>query len=274
MRGPVAAARRATGGGRLTPGWLGWTALAMAWLIAVAIVRGSGTGAAATAVAQLIPTVALVVELAALLALGGAPFGPAAGDDGSGVAVALALVRALDAAAPPRLRTELVLTGAGDGSGLGLRHHLRAHRRRLRTGSTVVIGIAACGAGDPRWWIGDGPLWPVRYHARLRRLAQHAAQLTAAGPGAQRRPGARGHRGRGSAPALPARLAGLPALSIGCLDAHGLAPRSHQRGDLPATLEPGDDGADARVRADARRRARLRAGARRRRASAQLGPQR
>ncbi len=247
VRRPLAVSRRAAAGGRLTFGWLGWTALAMAWLVAVAIVRDSQAASTAIAVAQLLPTVALVVELAALLALGGAPFGPAAGDDAGGVAVAVALVRALDVAPSPRLRVELVLTGAGDGSGIGLRHHLRAHRRRLRAGPTAVLGIAACGAGEPRWWLSDGPLWPVRYHARLRRLAQRAAALTAAAPtatarrdpGGQRPVGPTGHRGRGSAPALPARLAGLPALSLGCLDERGLAPRSHEASDVPAALEPG-----------------------------------
>ena len=47
------------------------------------------------------------------------------------------------------------------------------------------------------------------------------------------------HRGRGASPALPARAAGIPSLTIGCVDGRGLAPRSHQRTDLPEALDPG-----------------------------------
>jgi Peptidase family M28 len=230
-RNTAARLRRLAAGGALTPGWLGWLALAMAWLVVVAIVRRGSADTTTLAVIQLVPSAALVLALAALLQLGGAPYGPAAGDDASGVAVAIALVRALAAAPPPHLRVELVLQGAGDGEMLGLRHHLRAHRAALRSGPVAVIGIAACGGGRPRWWSSDGALWPLRYHPRLRALAARATgELTS-----ETSPG---HRGRGTGPALPARLAGLPALTLGALDARGLAPRSHRPGDVLAQLDP------------------------------------
>src|SRR5205823_2648096 len=121
--------------------------------------------------------------------------------------VALALMRALDAAPPKRLAVELVLQGASDGSGVGLRHHLRARRRVLDPTNAVVLGIAPCGAGRPHWWVSDGPLVPLRYHRRLLALCER----TAAGePELQ----AAAWRGRGTTPAFPARLAGLPALTI------------------------------------------------------------
>jgi hypothetical protein len=229
-RNAAARLRRLAAGGALTPGWLGWLALAMAWLVAVAIVRRTSADTTILAVVQLVPSAALVVALAALLQLAGAPYGPAAGDDASGVAVAIALVRALAAAPPRHLRVELVLQGAGDGEMLGLRHHLRAHRAALRSGPVAVIGIAACGGGRPRWWTSDGPLWPLRYHPRLRALAARAAGELTSEPSP-------GHRGRGTGPALPARLAGLPALTVGALDARGLAPRSHRPGDVLARLD-------------------------------------
>jgi hypothetical protein len=229
-RNTAARLRRLAAGGALTPGWLGWLALAMAWLVVVAIVRRASADTTTLAVVQLVPSVALVLALAALLQLGGATYGPAAGDDASGVAVAIALVRALAAAPPRHLRVELVLQGSGDGEMLGLRHHLRAHRAVLRSGPVAVIGIAACGGGRPRWWSSDGPLWPLRYHPRLRALAARAAGELTSETSA-------GHRGRGTGPALPARLAGLPALTLGALDARGLAPRSHRPGDVLAQLD-------------------------------------
>jgi hypothetical protein len=230
LRGPAARLKRLTG--PLSPGWIGWLITAIAWLLAVAVVRHGGTAGIPIGVLQLIPTAALVLALALLLELSGAPFGPAAGDNGTGAGVAIALVRALDTAPPPRLDVELVLQGAGEAGMVGLRRHLRSHRGERRSANTIVLGIAAAGGGRPHWWISDGSMVPVRYLARLRGLAVQAAQ---AGHTART---AQPHRGRGTSPALPARTRGLPALTIGCLDRRGLVPRSHQSGDVPAALDP------------------------------------
>jgi Peptidase family M28 len=232
LRVPVARGKRLAGNGRLTPGWLGWLGIAMVWLLVVAALRHGGASGTPIGVIQLIPTAGLVIALALLLELGSAPFGPAAGDNGAGTALALALVRALDAAPPARLDVELVLQGAGEAGMVGLKHHLRARRRELRAGNTIVLGVAAAGAGQPRWWISDGPLVALPTLGRLRRLAARTAARDDS-------LGARPHRGRGTSPALPARVRRLPALTIGCLDERGLAPRSHQAGDRADALEPG-----------------------------------
>ena len=76
----------------------------------------------------------------------------------------------------------------------------------------------------------DGPLLALRGSAQLRTLCE---AIAAADPDLHAGP----HRGRGAAPALGARLARLPAISIGCLDARGLSPRSHQAGDVPEAVE-------------------------------------
>jgi hypothetical protein len=231
LRGPVAGLKRLAGHGALTPGWLGWLALQLVWLLAIAVLRAEGASGTAVGVLQLVPTAALVVELALLLELAGAPVGPAAGDNASGTAVALALVRALDAAPPRNATVELVLQGAGDGSMTGLRRHLRTRRRDLASPRTFILGLGPCGSGRPCWWVSDGPLVPLRYPARLRALARRAA---AAG-GLTAVP----HRGRGASPALPGRARGLPALALGCIDHRGLAPRSHQPSDVPEALDRG-----------------------------------
>ena len=225
----AAAARLRTVAGGLGPGWLGWLAIALLWLLVIAILRRQG-GGVALAAAQLVPTVALVLALAALLELAGAGYGPGAGDNGSGVAVALALARALDAAPPRHLAVEVVLTGAGDGPGLGLGLHLRRHKRALTPAGTVVLGIAACAEGAPRWWCSDGPLLALAYFARLRELCGWVATE-------QPRLAAGAHRSRGNSPAFPARLARLPAIAIGCLDERGVAARSHQTSDTADRLQ-------------------------------------
>jgi hypothetical protein len=183
-----------------------------------------------------------------------ANYGPAAGDNAAGTAVAVALTRAL-AVDPPRnvtvdpprdltvdpphnltvdlphnltvdpprnLAVELVLQGAGADEQIGLREYLKARRHELGQANAIVLGIAASGNGTPTWWLSDGRLVPLRYASSLRDLAAET--------------GAIGHRGRGATPALPARAAGLPAIAIGCLDDLGLAPRSHQQADTPDTI--------------------------------------
>jgi hypothetical protein len=214
----------------VTPGWLGWMVIAIVWLLAIAVLRLEGHKSHAIGVIQLPPTVGLVLGFALLLELATTGWSPSAGDNGTGVGVALALASALRAAPPRHLAVELVLTGAGDRDQLGLRRYLRARRRERRAANTVVLGIGPCGGGHPHWWASDGPLIPLRYARTLRRLAERIAAE-------EPHLGVRPHPGRGTAPALPARQAGLPAVTIGCLDDVGLAPRSHQATDTVSQID-------------------------------------
>jgi hypothetical protein len=219
---------RATGG--RAPGWLAWLALALWWLLAIAVARYHGAHGTTIGLLQLPPTIGLVLAFALLLELASAPAGPAAADNASGVAATIALARALGASAPSRLEVEVVLAGAGEGGGIGLRCHLRRRRRELTPENVIVLGLSACGAGSPRWWHSDGALLPLAYHRRLRELCAGIARddpELGAGP----------HRGRGGTPALPARIAGIPAIAIGCLDERGLVPRSHQPVDTPDAVD-------------------------------------
>ncbi len=236
LRRASSAARRALFG--FTVGWLGWLAVTIAALLAIAILRIEGHTSETIGAIQLLPTILLVLAVALLLELATADPGPAAGDNASGVGVAVELARALDAAPPRHVAVELVLQGAGDAEGLGLRRYLRAHRTELTPADTIVLGVAACGAGSPRWWTGDGPLIPLRYNGQLRALC---AELADAEPTLEARP----HAGRGAAPAFPARLFRRPAISVGCLDSEGLSPRSHQGNDSAANIDP--DAPDAAV---------------------------
>ncbi len=230
VRAATARVRRAFG--QRPPGWLGWIVIALAWELAVSIARLEGSNDGPVSVLQFVPTVGLVLALALLLELASSDFGPAAADNGSGAAVALGLTAALDAAPPHNVQVELVLQGAGDGGAVGLRRYLRARRRQRLATNTIVIGIGPCGSGQPRWWISDGPLIPLRYFRRLTELCaevagrEHELHL---GP----------QRGRGTTPALPARGARLPAIAIGCLDDRGIVPRSHQSSDTSEAAELG-----------------------------------
>ena len=214
------------------PGWLGWVLIGLLWLLAMAILRDIGRTGTVLDVAQLIPTAALVTAAGLLLELAGSPFGPAAGDNGSGAALAIGLARALDVAPSGQLAVEVVLQGAGDGAMTGLSRYLSTRRGERRAATTIVLGLGACGGGERRWWTGDGSLIALRFPRGLDQIARRSI-----GPGTEL--DAAPHRGRGVSPAFPARFAGLPAITIGCLDARGLVPRSHQPSDTPEALDRG-----------------------------------
>jgi hypothetical protein len=225
LRRPTAYLGRVAG--RAALGWLAWTEIAIAWLLAVAIVRTSAHhSSTALGIVQLPPTVVLLFGLALLLEAAGAPYGPAAGDNASGTAVAVALVHALGTSAKPpdNVELNLVLAGAGEGGGIGIRRYLRSRRRELRRANAVVIGIAASGGGDLHYWLSDGQLIPLGYARPLRALAANL-------------PGVTPHRDRGATPAFAARARGLAAIAIGCLNPRGLAPHSHQPKDVQATID-------------------------------------
>lgn len=213
-----------------TPGWIGWTAVAIVWLLLTSILRLEGHGSTAIGVVQLLPTIGLVLELALLLELAVAAWSPGASDNATGVSVALLLARALAVSPPRNLHVEVVLTGAGDGDGWGLRRHLAGQRRARTPRNTAVLGIAPCRGGELRWWRSDGSLFPLRYVSRLRDLA---GKVAADQPQLRAQP----HRGCGTTPALAARRARIPAVALGCLDDRGLVPRSHQAGDVAAAVD-------------------------------------
>jgi hypothetical protein len=227
LRHPTASIRKDLRGKTL--GWLGWLAVAIVWLLVVAIVRLQGHNSTAIGFAQLPPTIALVLGLALLLDLASSQRSPAAGDNGTGVAIAVELARALDAAPPRHVDIEVVLTGASDIEGIGLRRYLRARRRSISPLNTAVLGIAASPAGRPCWWSSEGRLFPVRSAPRMRQVAARVADE-------QSDLNAIRHSDRSCTPAFPALAARIPALAIGARGDYGVAPRSHQSGDTAAEV--------------------------------------
>lgn len=231
------AARRLAAGlqraarGRL-PGALGFGTVVMALLVGVAVVRVAGGQAPALDIVTLAASLWLLGLLALVVDSGLADPGPGANEPASGAAIAVALAHALHRAPPRHLAVELVLAGAGCGPALGMRAFVRARRRRYAPESTAVLHIAGCGRGRPAWWTVDGPLLSRRLHPALR---EHCAAV------ARRHPelGARPHRGHGAGAAWRARLAGWPAITVGCLDGQGLAAGLGRAGDDAASLDPG-----------------------------------
>ena len=229
MRRPTAGLR-AVSPAAPTPGWAGWLVIAMAGVEATAIARlGGARGSGVGAIAQLVPTVALVLARGAAPRPGHRRLGPDAGDSASGVAAAIQLARAL---APRRRATpgvELVLQGAGDGAGHRAAPATSAATAPAHRPRTVVLGLAAVAAGTPA----TGQRRAARPGPLLRRAAPAAARR----PPRCRSPGAGPHRSRGTSPALPARPRRLPAISVGARTEDGLAPRSHTADDTPERVD-------------------------------------
>jgi hypothetical protein len=233
LRRPAAWVRRTAG--PLALGWLAWLSLTITWSLAIAIIRAvEHHPPHVLGAIQLPPTVVLVLALALLLEAAAAAYGPAANDNASGTAVAIALATALRAGPPHNLSADLVLQGAGEGHEIGIRRYLRTHEANLGRASTVVLGIAPCGAGHVTHWLSDGRLIPLRYSRTLRELCAGIGRVADAEGAAGDH---RGYRGRGATPAFPARAKGHPALAIGCLNPEGLPPRSHQAIDVIDALD-------------------------------------
>jgi Peptidase family M28 len=212
------------------PSALGLLTFTVLLLAGVAGARLAGASGQIVGAVQLVPTVILLIAFAALVDIALSDASPGACENASGVAVALALVRALDAAALANLEVELVLAGAGDGPALGIAAHLRGQRRERRAEDTVVLSIEACGAGTPCWLQRDGQLLPLRYHPRLVALCERIARD-------ERHLEARALASHGCAQAHPARRIGWPAIALAARDEHGRVPRAHTTADIPELVD-------------------------------------
>ena len=160
---------------------------------------------------QLVPTVVLIAALAAALDIALSEFSPGAGP-ASAAAAALAVHEEL-ASDPSGLAAGLVLYGAGASGPHALRAQLRRERPDRRR--TVVLDLGPCADGEPAW---------RSRHPQLRRAAQLAADALEL-ESEPRRP-------------RPARGAGrLPAVRVACLDARGIAARSHQPDDTADAVD-------------------------------------
>ena len=205
-------------------------AVATALVALAAAVRVGGVDDRWLGAVQLAPTLVLLLGLAALVdAILAEPL--RGSNASSGPALALALVRSLDAAPPRNLGVEVVLAGAGDSAGaLGLRAYLRARRREVGVDEVAVVHLEPGGAGSPCWWTGDGLLVRLRFHPQLQRLAARVATGEAhlrAAP----------YRGRGATGALAARRARRPSIAIGARDGGDPAVATADPAALRATLE-------------------------------------
>jgi hypothetical protein len=160
---------------------------------------------------QLVPTLALLLAMAAAADVALSAVSPGANDDASGVAVAIALFDELEREPPRTLRPAVLFTGAGHAVPRSAARHLRAEG--LGTERVMLLELGPCGAGRPAW---------TARHAQVRAAAERAARALGIGEGPRpRRAEAR-----------------VPAIRIACLDERGISPRAHQEDDTPDKVDP------------------------------------
>jgi hypothetical protein len=188
-----------------------WTLAACGVAVAAAaVLRMAGEEPGWLGAVQLVPTVVLLVALAAALDVALSDWSPGANDNASGVGVAVRLLEELDREPPRALRPALLLTGAGHAVPRLAARALRAEG--LGAERVVLLELGPCGAGRPAW---------AARHPQVRAAAQRAAAaLQLAGGPPPRRPAVR-----------------VPAIRIACLDERGISPRAHQEDDTPERVD-------------------------------------
>jgi hypothetical protein len=164
--------------------------LAAALVTAVAGARVAGLDGTGLGIVALVPTIVLVVAVAAYLDLDQSR----AGREADAAGVALALVAALDAEPPHQLAVELVLAGP-----LGFAAYVRARRGAARPSELAVLALGTGRGAAPRVHPTEGVLPPRRLHPGL----VAAARAAGLDPVRRRTTGA-----------LAARRAGWPALGL------------------------------------------------------------
>lgn len=212
-------------GAQLHP--LMWALLAVA---CCALMRLGGVESDLLTVIQFVPTVALIAMVALLVDVWSSPTVPGAGDNASGVAVAL---RVAEREAPRMEHAGLhvVVTGAQESLADGMRSFLRRHRAALPRDRTVVVNLDDVGAGRVRFTGREGPVLAPRTHRELVDVCREIAE----GSGAASAAPLLNHAPSDAHAAL---YAGYGSITITCRDELGLAPRHHRRSDLPDYLEP------------------------------------
>ncbi len=183
----------------LKPRWLPVAAAVLVTAAAAARVAGYEPGWLGPV--QLVPTVVLLVAVAAAVDVALSDWAPGANDNASGVAVALQLFDELKRDPPAVLEPVLILTGAGHPLPRAAGRYLGLPSERI-----MLLEVGPCGAGTPAW---------NARHPQVRAAADRAAAaLQLAGTQRPRHPVTR-----------------LPAVRLAALDDRGLTPRAHQPDD-------------------------------------------
>lgn len=198
--------------------------------------RGSRLRAALAVPAAVLNAAAIALNLD----IARSPTVPGANDDGTGVAVALDLARALAAEPLEHTRVVVALVGSEESGMAGF--HAFLSERELDPARTLVLGLDTLGCGTPIVAWGEGAVRTHRYRDADLALADAGAAL-AGEPAPQR-----WRIGAWTDPLL-ALTRGIPALSILSMGPGGAYTHYHVPSDLPEHVDWDSVTACARIAA-------------------------
>ena len=188
-------------------------------------------GSALTAV-QLLPTVALIVVIVALLDAAVANPVPGANDNASGVATVLGLAERFGGQLE-HFAVWVVITGGQESFGLGMKAFLKRHKEDLDKERSVFINVDEVGAGTVRYGAMEGMLLPGKSHPQLFQIAEQIAE----DDGEDGSFKARSLAFRTATDASIVRSAGYPAITVACRNSVGYVPHHHQPSDVVDNLD-------------------------------------
>ena len=187
--------------------------------------RMAGVDSDGLAILQIIPTLILLVSSFLLVDWRLSPVVPGANDNASGVAVALSLADKLQEEPPRNLDVWVVLTGGEECGMEGMRSFARTHKDELDPFKTIVLAIDSVGKGDVRWVTAEGMTISFEMDPRVGQLCEAIAEADREDTNRYR---AAALRHGFATDALAARVAGLRASTITCLEPGAITP-----GQLP-----------------------------------------
>lgn len=207
--------------------------LALTLVLATAVLRAGGAGAAGVEIVQFVATVVLILAVPAFADIALSGIVPGAGDNASGVATTLRLAERYGGDLE-HFDVWVLLTGGEEAFGEGMREWMRRHRRDLDSTRTVFLNVDTVGSGTVRYTRREGVLVSTRHHPRLLELCRQIAQEDADDAD---RYGARPLTVRAPTDALVARRSGFPAITVSCRASNDQAPHLHRHTDVPAAID-------------------------------------
>lgn len=209
------------------------------WSVAILLpmlgARMAGVESDLVSAAQLLPTLFLLIFMFMLVEWQLSKPVPGANDNASGVAVALAVAEDLEAEPTADLDVWVVLTGGEECGMEGMRSFLRSRRKELDPAQTIIVAIDSVGAGDVRWVVSEGLTVSFEMDRRLTQLCEAVAEADVDGPHRYR---ATPLRHGFATDALAARVRGLRATAITCLQPGAIVPaKYHTPADTPEAVD-------------------------------------
>lgn len=185
-------------------------------------------------VLQLFPTVLLIVAVFLLIDIALSDIVPGAYENASGVAAVLSAADEFRSDPPANLDLWVVLTGAEECLGEGMRAFVKAHSDELDRERTLIVNVDHASYGSVHYELSEGPIISLPMDPELIELCE--ALGAAARPGT---PTARPLRSPLLTDALPARVRKLRSISLTSLDDGLPAPWYHTHEDTPERVNPG-----------------------------------